>query len=163
MSLVADFLRPLVMSGPSGVGKSTLLKRLFADYPDKFGFSVSRKHLSRSPLSFHRPDTRALCRRRTAQTPRVPLAPARSTAKTTTSSPTTSLRSSLPRAHSSSTLSFPETSMVPASWPLGKFKIRAGGVCWISRRRCVSLQLPSDFPVRPNTRPRESAKLKRRI
>ena len=37
MSLAADFVRPLVMSGPSGVGKSTLLKRLFADYPDKFG------------------------------------------------------------------------------------------------------------------------------
>lgn len=35
-------LRPLVLSGPSGVGKSTLLQRLFADFPDKFGFSVSR-------------------------------------------------------------------------------------------------------------------------
>lgn len=43
----ADFLRPLIISGPSGVGKSTLLKRLFADYPDKFGFSVS--HTTRSP------------------------------------------------------------------------------------------------------------------
>ncbi|KAI1796583.1 guanylate kinase [Ganoderma leucocontextum] len=43
----ADFLRPLVISGPSGVGKSTLLKRLFADHPDKFGFSVS--HTTRSP------------------------------------------------------------------------------------------------------------------
>ncbi|OBZ66392.1 Guanylate kinase [Grifola frondosa] len=47
MSLVVDFLRPLVISGPSGVGKSTLLKRLFADYPDKFGFSVS--HTTRLP------------------------------------------------------------------------------------------------------------------
>lgn len=36
------FSRPLVVSGPSGVGKSTLLKRLFAEFPDKFGFSVSR-------------------------------------------------------------------------------------------------------------------------
>ncbi|KAH9479595.1 Guanylate kinase [Psilocybe cubensis] len=42
-----DFLRPLVLSGPSGVGKSTLLKRLFAEFPDSFGFSVS--HTTREP------------------------------------------------------------------------------------------------------------------
>ncbi|KXN89407.1 Guanylate kinase [Leucoagaricus sp. SymC.cos] len=36
-----DFARPLVISGPSGVGKSTLLGRLFDKYPDSFGFSVS--------------------------------------------------------------------------------------------------------------------------
>lgn len=42
MSLRPDFLRPLVLSGPSGVGKSTLLNRLFSEFPDKFGFSVSR-------------------------------------------------------------------------------------------------------------------------
>ncbi|TEB21790.1 guanylate kinase [Coprinellus micaceus] len=42
-----DFLRPLVLSGPSGVGKSTLLQRLFAEFPDKFGFSVS--HTTREP------------------------------------------------------------------------------------------------------------------
>lgn len=35
--------RPIVVSGPSGAGKSTFLKRLFAEYPNKFGFSVSRK------------------------------------------------------------------------------------------------------------------------
>jgi guanylate kinase len=34
--------RPLVLSGPSGVGKSTLLARLFKEYPGVFGFSVSR-------------------------------------------------------------------------------------------------------------------------
>ncbi|KZT27723.1 guanylate kinase [Neolentinus lepideus HHB14362 ss-1] len=45
--MLPDFLRPLVLSGPSGVGKSTLLTRLFAEYPDKFGFSVS--HTTRAP------------------------------------------------------------------------------------------------------------------
>lgn len=39
--------RPVVISGPSGTGKSTLLKRLFAEFPDKFGFSVS--HTTRQP------------------------------------------------------------------------------------------------------------------
>ncbi|KAI0726759.1 guanylate kinase [Fomitopsis betulina] len=47
MSPLIDLLRPLVISGPSGVGKSTLLTRLFAEYPDKFGFSVS--HTTRAP------------------------------------------------------------------------------------------------------------------
>ncbi|KAI8835903.1 P-loop containing nucleoside triphosphate hydrolase protein [Chytridium lagenaria] len=37
----------LVISGPSGVGKSTLLKSLFNKYPSSFGFSVS--HTTRSP------------------------------------------------------------------------------------------------------------------
>ncbi|KAL4896349.1 P-loop containing nucleoside triphosphate hydrolase protein [Aspergillus ambiguus] len=39
--------RPIVVSGPSGTGKSTLLKRLFNEYPDTFGFSVS--HTTRAP------------------------------------------------------------------------------------------------------------------
>jgi ABC-type transport system involved in cytochrome bd biosynthesis fused ATPase/permease subunit len=39
----AAYKRPIVLSGPSGTGKSTLLKRLFEEYPDTFGFSVSRK------------------------------------------------------------------------------------------------------------------------
>ncbi|KAE9400386.1 guanylate kinase [Gymnopus androsaceus JB14] len=47
MAPLPDFLRPLVLSGPSGVGKSTLLQRLFAEFPDKFGFSVS--HTTRAP------------------------------------------------------------------------------------------------------------------
>lgn len=39
--------RPVVISGPSGTGKSTLLKKLFAEYPNKFGFSIS--HTTRAP------------------------------------------------------------------------------------------------------------------
>ncbi|KKZ68668.1 guanylate kinase [[Emmonsia] crescens] len=39
--------RPVVISGPSGTGKSTLIKRLFADYPDTFALSVS--HTTRPP------------------------------------------------------------------------------------------------------------------
>jgi guanylate kinase len=39
--------RPIVLSGPSGTGKSTLLKRLFAAHPTLFGFSVS--HTTRKP------------------------------------------------------------------------------------------------------------------
>ena len=37
------------MCGPSGTGKSTVLKRLFADYPGQFGFSIS--HTTRQPRS----------------------------------------------------------------------------------------------------------------
>ena len=37
----------VVISGPSGVGKSTLLHRLFQEYPDKVSFSVS--YTSRNP------------------------------------------------------------------------------------------------------------------
>ncbi|KAG5641978.1 hypothetical protein DXG03_003831 [Asterophora parasitica] len=47
MSPRTDFLRPLILSGPSGVGKSTLLQRLFAEFPENFGFSVS--HTTRAP------------------------------------------------------------------------------------------------------------------
>lgn len=39
-------IQPLVLFGPSGTGKSTLLKKLLAEYPDKFGFSVSRESIS---------------------------------------------------------------------------------------------------------------------
>lgn len=39
--------RPVVVSGPSGTGKSTLLKKLFAEFPDTFGFSIS--HTTRAP------------------------------------------------------------------------------------------------------------------
>jgi predicted ATPase len=36
--------RPLVVAGPSGSGKSTLLKMLFEEFPDEFGFSISRMY-----------------------------------------------------------------------------------------------------------------------
>lgn len=39
--------RPLVVCGPSGTGKSTLLTKLFASHPETFGFSVS--HTTRQP------------------------------------------------------------------------------------------------------------------
>lgn len=39
--------RPLVLCGPSGVGKSTIIKRLETEFPDAFGFSVS--HTTRQP------------------------------------------------------------------------------------------------------------------
>ncbi|XP_046661501.1 guanylate kinase isoform X2 [Homalodisca vitripennis] len=37
----------LVLCGPSGSGKSSLLRLLFEEFPDKFGFSVS--HTTRNP------------------------------------------------------------------------------------------------------------------
>ncbi|KAG5983044.1 hypothetical protein E4U55_000940 [Claviceps digitariae] len=39
--------RPLIISGPSGVGKGTLYKRLFDNHPDTFCLSVS--HTTRGP------------------------------------------------------------------------------------------------------------------
>jgi hypothetical protein len=39
--------RPVVICGPSGVGKGTLIGKLMKDFPDSFGFSVS--HTTRRP------------------------------------------------------------------------------------------------------------------
>ncbi|EYC43194.1 hypothetical protein Y032_0500g2572 [Ancylostoma ceylanicum] len=39
--------RPIVLSGPSGGGKSTILSRAMKDYPNSFAFSVS--HTTRKP------------------------------------------------------------------------------------------------------------------
>lgn len=44
---MAKAARPLVICGPSGVGKSTLITRMTAAFPDAFGFSVS--HTTRGP------------------------------------------------------------------------------------------------------------------
>lgn len=40
-------LRPLVLCGPSGSGKSSILSKLLEEHPNKFGFSVS--HTTRKP------------------------------------------------------------------------------------------------------------------
>lgn len=40
-------IRPLVINGPSGVGKGTLIELLMKEYPSAFGFSVS--HTTRAP------------------------------------------------------------------------------------------------------------------
>lgn len=42
-------LRPLVLCGPSGSGKSSILSKLLEEHPHKFGFSVS--HTTRKPRS----------------------------------------------------------------------------------------------------------------
>lgn len=39
--------RAVVIAGPSGVGKGTLIGKLFSEFPDLFGFSVS--HTTRAP------------------------------------------------------------------------------------------------------------------
>ncbi|CAE1290444.1 E2.7.4.8 [Acanthosepion pharaonis] len=40
-------VKPVVISGPSGVGKSTLLEQLMKEFPNSFAFSVS--HTTRKP------------------------------------------------------------------------------------------------------------------
>lgn len=42
-----DGPKPVVISGPSGVGKGTLISKLMDEYPSTFGFSVS--HTTRAP------------------------------------------------------------------------------------------------------------------
>nr|XP_043620409.1 guanylate kinase 2-like isoform X2 [Erigeron canadensis] len=45
--VIGDTERPVVISGPSGVGKGTLINMLMKDFPTLFGFSVS--HTTRAP------------------------------------------------------------------------------------------------------------------
>ncbi|KAI3760613.1 hypothetical protein L1987_51010 [Smallanthus sonchifolius] len=45
--VIGDAERPIVISGPSGVGKGTLINMLMKDFPTMFGFSVS--HTTRAP------------------------------------------------------------------------------------------------------------------
>jgi guanylate kinase len=39
--LSKQWYKPIIILGPSGVGKSTLIKVMTDKYPDSFGFSVS--------------------------------------------------------------------------------------------------------------------------
>lgn len=57
--------RPLVLCGPSGVGKSTIVAKITKEYPNAFGFSVS--HTTRQPregevdgVSYHFVDTESM-------------------------------------------------------------------------------------------------------
>lgn len=45
--VVGEAQIPIVISGPSGVGKGTLIAKLMEDFPSMFGFSVS--HTTRAP------------------------------------------------------------------------------------------------------------------
>lgn len=45
--VVGEAPKPVVISGPSGVGKGTLISQLMKDFPSVFGFSVS--HTTRAP------------------------------------------------------------------------------------------------------------------
>ncbi len=47
MMMAARVSAVLVISGPSGVGKGTLIQRLMAEHSDKFGFTIS--HTTRKP------------------------------------------------------------------------------------------------------------------
>ncbi|KAK1397511.1 Guanylate kinase [Heracleum sosnowskyi] len=45
--VIGDAEKPIVISGPSGVGKGTLINKLMKEFPAMFGFSVS--HTTRAP------------------------------------------------------------------------------------------------------------------
>ncbi|XP_047323196.1 guanylate kinase 1-like isoform X2 [Impatiens glandulifera] len=48
--VIGNFEKPIVISGPSGVGKGTLISKLMNDFPSMFGFSVS--HTTRAPRNY---------------------------------------------------------------------------------------------------------------
>lgn len=45
--VIGEAEKPIVISGPSGVGKGTLISKLMEEFPLMFGFSVS--HTTRAP------------------------------------------------------------------------------------------------------------------
>jgi hypothetical protein len=105
--------RPIVISGPSGTGKSTILKRLFEKHPDTFVFSVSRMlHLSFGLFAQEFPCLTLLCFKQIRlATP----ARANPTARTTTSSASPTLKPFATKEASSNTLSLAATCTVPAT------------------------------------------------
>lgn len=50
--VVGNAEKPVVISGPSGVGKGTLISMLMKEFPSMFGFSVS--HTTRSPRNMEK-------------------------------------------------------------------------------------------------------------
>lgn len=49
---VGEAEKPIVISGPSGVGKGTLISMLMEEFPFMFGFSVS--HTTRAPRNLEK-------------------------------------------------------------------------------------------------------------
>ena len=47
ISFIGAIKKPVVICGPSGTGKTTMINKLMSDYPNIFGFSVS--HTTRKP------------------------------------------------------------------------------------------------------------------
>ncbi|KAJ7972231.1 Guanylate kinase [Quillaja saponaria] len=50
--VIGEAEKPIVISGPSGVGKGTLISMLMKEFPSMFGFSVS--HTTRSPRNMEK-------------------------------------------------------------------------------------------------------------
>lgn len=56
--ILGNLPQPVVICGPSGVGKGTLIARLMKDFPSTFGFSVSHttrrpRHKEKSGVHYH--------------------------------------------------------------------------------------------------------------
>jgi guanylate kinase len=50
--VIGNAEKPIVISGPSGVGKGTLISMLMKEFPSMFGFSVS--HTTRAPRNMEK-------------------------------------------------------------------------------------------------------------
>jgi hypothetical protein len=61
-AMASSSIRPLVICGPSGVGKSTIVNKLLEEFPNVFGFSVS--HTTRKPRGGEQVKWRTPCKPR---------------------------------------------------------------------------------------------------